>query len=72
MTQRYSLQHEVVHCHTVHKDDFVLEATVLLFVPWKKVVSQKLNPKGAYQLSSHYPRPKHDSTTSLLTSFEEN
>ncbi len=50
------------------------------FVPWKKVVSQKLymlchgnfhtfrDPKGAYQLSPHDSGPKHDYSTSLLTS----
>ncbi len=67
-------------CIVMHEDDFAAESTVLLFVPWKKVISQKLymlcrghfhtfsDPKGAYQLSPHDSCPKHDSSTSWLTS----
>ncbi len=63
----------------MHEDDFAAEGTVLLFVPWKKVVRNSIyfcqghfhtfrDPKGAYQLSPHDSGPKHDSSTSLLTS----
>ncbi|CAB1418619.1 unnamed protein product [Pleuronectes platessa] len=67
-------------CIVMHEYDFASEGTALLFVPRKKVVSQKLyvlcrghfhtvrDPEGAYQLSPHDSGPKHDSATSLLTS----
>ena len=63
----------------MHEGDFAIEGTFLLFVPWRKVVSQKLyipcrgnfhtfrDPKGAYQVSPHDSGPKHNSATSLLT-----
>lgn len=41
MIQRYSFS--MRWCFVMHEDDFVTESAVLLFVPWKKVVCQKLH-----------------------------